>query len=207
MKKLVLIGGGGHCKSIIDTLKRLELYDEIVITDPCFPSSREILGVRIAGNDNALEELKRSGFNEAFITVGSIKDTKLRQSLYQKVNRLGFIIPNIIDPSACISQHAVMREGIFVGKGAVINADAYIDKMAIINTGAIVEHECTIGEYTHIAVGAVLCGGGTIGNHSLVGAGATIIQGVAIGSYTVIGAGSTVLRDVEDGQIVKGLVK
>ena len=77
MKKLVLIGGGGHCKSVIDTIKRLETYDEIVITDPCFPGCREILDIKIAGNDDALAELKRAGFDEAFITVGSIKDTRL----------------------------------------------------------------------------------------------------------------------------------
>lgn len=207
MRKLVLIGGGGHCKSVIDIVKHLKLYDEIVITDPCIPIGKEILGIRIVGNDDALFDLKKIGFNEAFITVGSIKSTKLRQSLYNKAYDLGFVFPNIIAPSACISQSVRMEDGIFIGKGAIVNADVCIGKMAIINTGTIIEHECNVGKYSHIAVGSILCGGVSIGNHSLVGAGTTIIQGTSIGNYTIIGAGSTVLCDVEDNQIVKGLVK
>lgn len=207
MKKLVLIGGGGHCKSVIDTVKVLKLYDEVVITDPRFPASKEILGIKIAGNDDVLTGLKRAGFHEAFITVGSIKSTKLRQALYDKAHALGFVFPNIIDPSACISQSVRMEDGIFIGKGVIVNADVAIGKMAIINTGAIIEHECTIGKYSHIAVGAVLCGSVSIGNYSLVGASATIIQGISIGNHSIIGAGSTVLRNVENEQIVKGLVK
>ncbi|NBJ92523.1 acetyltransferase [Parablautia muri] len=207
MRKLVLIGGGGHCKSVIDTVKRLHLYDEVVVTDPHFPSCREILDIRIVGGDEMLSKLKNAGFHEAFITVGSIKNTQLRESLHRKACDLGFIIPNIIDPSACVSEYTVMEKGIFIGKNAIVNADARIHEMAIINTGAIIEHECVIGKYSHIAVGAVLCGGVSIGNHSLVGAGTTIIQGIKVGSHSLIGAGSTVLCDVENKQLVKGLVK
>lgn len=207
MKKLVLIGGGGHCKSVIDTVKRLKLYDEVVVTDPCFPALREILDIRVVGNDDILADLKQSGFHEAFVTVGSIKNTKLRQELYDKAYKIGFAFPNLIDPAACISEYARLDEGIFIGKGVIINADAFVGKMAIVNTGAIIEHECTVGSYSHIAVGTVLCGGVSIGNHTMVGAGTTIIQGISVGNHTIIGAGSTVLSDVGNHQIVKGLVK
>lgn len=207
MRKLVLLGGGGHCKSVIDSVKCLHLYDDVVITDPYVPAGKSISGVRVVGNDDMLPELKKNGFNEAFVTVGSIKSTKVRQALYDKAYDLGFVFPNIISPSACISQFVQMEDGIFIGKGAIVNTDTYIAKMAIVNTGAIIEHECRVGKYSHIAVGAVLCGGVLVGNHSLVGAGTTIIQGLSIGNHTIIGAGSTVLHNVEDNQIVKGLVK
>ena len=32
--KIVLIGGGGHCKSVLDSILRTCNYDEIVITAP-----------------------------------------------------------------------------------------------------------------------------------------------------------------------------
>ena len=207
MKKLVLIGGGGHCKSVIDTVRQLKLYDEVVVTDSCFPALKEILGISVVGNDDVLADLKQLGFHEAFIAVGSIKYTKLRQKLYDKALNIGFAFPNLIDPAACVSEFARIEEGAFIGKGAIINAGASVGKMAIVNTGAIIEHECTVGSYSHIAVGTVLCGGVSIGNHTMVGAGTTIIQGISVGNYTIIGAGSTVLSDVGNHQIVKGLVK
>ena len=201
----VLIGGGGHCKSVIDTVKRLNLYDEVVITDSGLPADSELLGIRVMGGDEMLDELKKTGFHEAFITVGSIGNMEARQALYHKASELGFVFPNIIDPSAYVSEYAALEKGIFVGKAAVVNAGAHIGEMAIINTGAIVEHESVIGKYSHIAVGAVLCGGVLIGNYSLVGAGATIIQGVNVGSHSLVGAGSTVLCDVGTDQVVKGV--
>lgn len=86
------------------------------------------------------------------------------------------ILPNIVDPSAVIADDAVMGEGIFVGKRAVVNAAAHIGDLCIINTGAIVEHDCDVGNYSHISVGSVLCGGVRVGQRTLIGANATVIQ-------------------------------
>lgn len=207
MEKLVLIGGGGHCKSVIDTIKRLNLYDEIVIVDVKFPTYRMVLDFDVVCGDDGLPQLRKSGFDKAFITAGSIKDTSLRQELYWKAHNLGFIFPNIIDPSAIVSEYVTLGKGIFIGKQAIINADVHIGDMAIINTGAVIEHECKINTYVHIAAGAVLCGNVSVGNSSFVGAGSTIIQGVSIGKNSIIGAGSNVLCDVKDDQIVRGLIK
>ena len=207
MKKIVLIGGGGHCKSVLDTIKRLNSYDEIVISDSKFPANKKVLDIDIICNDEMLSDLKKIGFDEAFITVGNINDTSMRQNLYKKASDLGFVFPNIIDPSAVVSDYAVLENGIFIGKGAVVNADAHIEKMAIINTNAIIEHECIVGKYAHIATGAVLCGNVSVGDYSFIGAGTTIIQGISIGVHSVLGAGSIVLQNVKEWETVKGLVK
>lgn len=195
-KRLVLIGGGGHCKSVLDTVLRMKQYDEIVITDCCIPSGTQIMGCKIVGTDEMLPELFNEGFKEAFIAVGSIKDTSLRCKLFNKAATVGFTFPNIIDLSAEVSEFAQLEEGVFIGKKALVNTGTNIGKMAIINSGSIVEHECRIGEFTHISVGAVLCGNVHVGKHVFVGANATVIQGVEIGNNSLIGAGSLVRRNV-----------
>ena len=207
--KIVLLGGGGHCKSVINTIYRAGVYRNIVITDCAYSAlkDRDILGVPVVGDDSILAELKKQGYDEAFITVGSIKSTAIRRLLYEQLVQFGFCVPFIVDPSAQISEYATLAEGVFIGQNAVVNAEARIDKMAIINTGAIIEHECVVGEYSHIAVGARLCGNVSVGSDVLIGAGATVIQGVRIGSGAFVGAGSIVLRDVKDSQAVVGLVK
>lgn len=205
--RIVLMGGGGHCKSVINSIYRAGFYNEAVVIDKAYPRVTDVLGIPVVGRDDRLPELKRLGYDAAFITVGSIKSTVCRHLLYKEAVKLGFHIPYIADPSAQISLYAEIESGVFVGQNAVVNAEAHIDKMAIINTGAIIEHECTVGEYSHIAVGAKLCGNVSVGKDVLIGAGSVVIQGVCVGNGAVIGAGSVVLRDVRDYETVVGLVK
>lgn len=206
MSKLVLIGGGGHCKSVLDSALAMNKYTEIVITDPEINPGTEVLGCTVVGNDDILPELRSQGFDEAFITVGSIESCSLRIRLSELVEQLGFIFSVISDPTAVISKNAVIGNGTFVGKNAVINADVSIGKHSIINTGAIIEHECSVGEYCHISVGSLICGGTVIGDRSFIGTGTTVIQGLRIGDDSIIGAGSTVLSDVQSGKIIHGII-
>ena len=206
-KRIVLIGAGGHLKSVLDTIIRSNEYNQVVITDPQMIPGTEILGCKVVGTDDELERLKREGFNFAFISIGSIKDTSLRRQLAEKLKRVGFKSPIIIDPSAIIAESAKIGEGTFIGKGVIINTDAKVGSYSIINSGSIIEHECCVGDFTHVAVGSTLCGGVTIEDDSLVGSGSVIIQGVRIGKHSIVGANSTVLTNVEDGMKVYGIIR
>ena len=203
--KLVLIGGGGHCKSVLDSILATNIFDEIVITDPVIPVGTEILGCKVVGTDEVLPELLESGFNQAFITVGNVGISPLRNKLAKTLNRLGFSFPVIIDPTACVSRSATINAGSFIGKNAVINSEAKIGSHCIINTGVIIEHECSVGDFSHVSVGAILCGNSHVGSECFIGACSTIIQGIAIGNRCIIGANSTVLTDIEDNMKVLGI--
>jgi UDP-perosamine 4-acetyltransferase len=205
--KIVLIGGGGHCKSVLDSLLRNKTYDKIVITDNDLKAGSKVMDCEVAGNDDVLPDLINDGFTDAFITVGSVKSTRLRRILFDKAESIGFNMVNIIDKSAIVSEYAKLGKGVFVGKFAVVNTDACIGDAAIINTGSVIEHECKVGDFTHVSVGAKLCGNVKVGNDSLVGAGSVVIQGINIGNNVIIGAGSTVIRDVKDNTTNVGLVK
>lgn len=206
MEKLVLIGGGGHCKSVLDAALRSEMYSEIVITDPILQKGTKILGCPVAGDDSLLPELKKDGFINAFVSVGSIQNAGLRMQLVNKAGAVGFRFPVIVDPSAVVSRHAQIEEGTFVGKHVIINAAAKIGRHCILNTGCVIEHECRVDDFTHISVGAILCGNVQVGTQSFIGAGSTVIQEVKIGDGTVIGAGSTVLVCVGDNRTKYGVV-
>ena len=205
MSGIVLIGGGGHCRSVADTVKRTGKYENIYIVDPNLEAGSGICGAKVAGGDEVLPELYEKGITLAHITVGSISSTVLRHKLYEKAKEIGFSFPNIIDPSAIVADDVTYGAGIFVGKHTVVNSDAILDDCCIINTGSIVEHCCRIGSFTHVAVGATVCGDTSIGNDSLVGAGSTVIQGLHIGSNVIVGAGAVVTGDVSDNHRVVGV--
>ena len=206
-KKLVLIGGGGHCRSVIDSIASVSGDMDIVITDPGLPRGSRVDGCEVDGEDAMLPELFQRGYTDAFITVGSIRDNKARMRIYERIAPIGFSFSTVIDSSAALARDVITESGVFVGKKAVINCGSVIREFSLINTGAIIEHECTIGRFTHISVGAVVCGGCQVDEGSFVGANVTVIQGVKIGKNCVIGAGSVVLSDVPDNTVVTGVWK
>jgi sugar O-acyltransferase (sialic acid O-acetyltransferase NeuD family) len=203
-KKLLLIGGGGHCKSVLDSLLGTGNYSNIGIVDVKDNIGKSIMDVPVIGCDDELERLYMKGYSYAFVSIGSVGNPKLRIKIFQKLESIGFEIPNIIDPSANISKRVSLAVGIYIGKNTVINVGTSIGKGAIINTASTVEHECNIGEFVHIASGTVLCGEVQIGNFTHVGAKSVVKQQVKVGVNTLIGMGSVVLNDVSDGVIAYG---
>lgn len=204
-EKLVLIGGGGHCKSVLDTIKSLSIFDDIVITDVTLPRDTIIFGAKVVGDDAVLKELFRNGYRNAVIAIGGIESLKKRRTLISEIKKLGYHLPTIIDPHAIISKYAKLGEGVFVGKRAVVNSEAVVGNYSIINTGAIVEHNCFIGDNSHISVGANLCGTVVVGNNSFVGAGTVVRDGITIGDNVIIGAGSFVNKNISSGAIAYGV--
>lgn len=204
MKKIVLVGAGGHALSVIDSIQSNEKYEIVGITELGYVVGEEVLGYEILGNDAILKSVFDSGVKYAFITIGSIGNTSLREKLYLMLKSKGFILPAIIDNSSNIGSDVWLGEGIYVGKNTVVNAKSTIGDMAIINTGAIIEHSCFVNEFTHIGPGAVICGDVKIGAFTHVGANATVTQGVNIGDHSLIGAGSIVVHDVPSKVIAYG---
>lgn len=203
-KKILLVGGGGHCKSVLDSLIQLNKYSEIGIIDKVKNIGKDILGVPVIGCDDDLSRLYSNGYKDAFVTVGSTGNPNLRIKLFKKLYNIGFNMPNIIDPTANISQFVEIENGVFIGKSAIINTGCKINRGSIINSGSIVEHDCLIDEFVHIAPGAVLCGEVQVGKNTHIGANCVIRQQLKIGSDSIIGMGSVVLKDVEDNIIAYG---
>ena len=195
-KKLLLIGGGGHCKSVLDCVVSSGIYDEIGIVDK--EDTIPYRGIQIVGNDDYLPSLYMQGWEYAFVTVGSVGNTNIRRKLYNLIKEQGFTVPIIADPTAIIAEDAEISEGVFIGKGAIVNAGSRLGTCSIINTGAIVEHECDISDFAHISPGVILCGQVVIGGDTHIGAGSVVRQQINIGEGVLVGAGSVVVKDLPD---------
>ena len=204
MKNLILIGGGGHCKSVIDTILEGGDYRIVGILDLPEKVGENILGIEIIGTDDMMDHYFKQGIDQAFITMGSIGDIRLRRNLYEHASALGFKFPNIIDKTAVVSQNSILGQGNFVGKGAIINAGARIGNQCIINTGAIIDHDCQLADFVHIAPGASLSGQVSIGENTHIGTNSSLIQNISIGRDSILGAGSVVIKDIGDNQIFAG---
>lgn len=188
MEDIILVGFGGHAKSIADSIERGKKYKIFGYTELKKTDSK----YKYLGTDEVLEDYYKKGIRNVFICQGYLGKGNLRNELYNYVKKIGYKIPIIIDPSSIISSSVTIDEGTFVGKGVIINAEAKIGKMCIINTKALIEHECKIGDFTHVAVGAIICGQVEIEKNAFVGANATIIQCRKINEGTIVPAGETI---------------
>jgi sugar O-acyltransferase (sialic acid O-acetyltransferase NeuD family) len=203
-RRILLLGGGGHCQSVLDALRGSRLYAPAGIIDKKGRVGEKVCGVSVVGTDADLEAFRRKGVRLACISLGSVGDPGRRRALAARARRAGFIFPAIVHPRAIVSPRASLGAGAFVAAGAVVVAGARVGDFCIVNTGAIVEHDCRLGEFVHLATGAALSGDVSIGERSHVGTGASVRQGARIGRDTVVGAGSAVVCDLPDRKVCYG---
>lgn len=197
---VVIIGGGGHAKVVIESLRAAGRT--IVAVIDADPTPRDVLGVPVVGDDSVLPRLRREGLTRAFVAIG---DNRLRFKLAERLRAQGFELANAIHPAAVLSSSARLGQGVAVMAGAVINAETDVGDLSIINTGAVVDHDCRLGAACHLGPASALAGGVRIGDRTFLGVGSRVIPNIKIGADTVVGAGSIVVRDLADGVVAFGV--
>lgn len=185
---ILLVGGGGHCRSVIDVIEREGLFRIAGVIDNSSRVGEFLDGYPYIGTDEDLPSLSHSIPN-AVVTVGQIKSSAARQRLYRFLTSFGYELPVIVSPTAEVSKRAVIGQGTVVMHHVLINAGVEIGHNCIINSGAIIEHDCRIGDHCHISVNSVLCGQVIIKNGCFIGAGAICREGIMISNDSIIGMG------------------
>lgn len=189
--KILLIGGGGHCKSVIDVIEMEGSYTIAGIIDQKELLGQKVLGYEIIGCDDDLEALF-DRFKYAIVTVGQIKSPDVRIKLFNRLKTIGYELPVIISPRAYVSKHATVDTGTVVMHDALINANAAVGKNCIINTKALIEHDSVIGDDCHISTGAVINGGTVVSQGTFFGSNAVSKEYASIAEKSFIKAGSIV---------------
>ncbi|MCB1466813.1 MAG: acetyltransferase [Rhizobiaceae bacterium] len=190
--RLVVLGGGGHAKVAIETLRDADAFDIAGFLDRS-DVGEELIGANRLGDDTALAGLLGKGISHVFPAVGN---NSVRVRLGEQARAAGFQIATAISPFAYISRSAQVGEGVLVVAGAVVNAETVIEDFVIINTNASVDHDGRIGAGAHIAPRCALAGCVSVGAQTLVGVGSSVLPQVTIGANSTIGAGSCVVRDI-----------
>jgi sugar O-acyltransferase (sialic acid O-acetyltransferase NeuD family) len=195
MTDIVLIGGGGHCKSCIQVVETNSVYKIVGVLDMPETVGNKILDYKVIGTDADIGTFDLST-TEYLVTVGQLKSAALRRKLYEQVLGRGATLATIIAKSAVVSRHATVGQGTIVMHYTLVNSDVVVGTNCIINNFANVEHDAEIGDHCHISTGAMINGNVKIGEQVFVGSGSVISNGLSVCACTVIGAGSVVLKDI-----------
>lgn len=196
-KNIILVGGGGHCKSCIEVIESTGKYNILGILDLLSELGKKVLNYEVIGNDDDYLKYKELGYS-FLITAGQIKSAGLRKRIFEKLEEIGAEVETVIASTAVVSKYAEIGKGTIILSNCVVNAGAKIGVNCIINTASVLEHDAKIGNHTHISTTAVVNGNGEIGNETFVGSAACISSGVKVGDGVIIGAGSTVIKNISE---------
>ncbi|MFJ1490663.1 NeuD/PglB/VioB family sugar acetyltransferase [Capnocytophaga canis] len=188
---IILLGGGGHCMSVIDVIEQGNKYTIKGILD--YTGKGTILGYPILGGDDLVPQLVDE--NTYFlVTVGQIKSYAVREKLTEFLVENNAKLATVISPLAYVSKHAQIQEGTVVMHGAIVNAGASIGKYCIINTKALIEHGAVVEDFCHISTSATINGDTIVKRGSFIGSNATISHLVCIPEDRIISAGTFIKR-------------
>jgi len=194
-KKLILVGGGGHCISCIDVIETTGKYEIYGILDVEKKSGQKVLDYAIIGTDADIDRYASDGFC-FLVTAGHIKTSETREKLYRLIKKANGILETIIARSAIVSKYSFIGEGSIVMHNAIVNAEALLGVNCIVNSNALIEHQVRIGNHVHVSTMAAINGNCIIGERIFIGSNSVINQGVRIVDNVVLGSGTVVNKDI-----------
>lgn len=186
MRRLAIIGAGGHGKVIADIAVR-KGYKEIIFFDDD-ENIHECGGYPVAGKSSDAGKLDA----DIIVAIGNAAIRKRIQESLEYMN-----IVTMIHPDAVVSNGVSIGKGTVVMAGVVINPGTVIGKGCIINTSSSVDHDCRIDDFVHVSVGSHLCGNVTIREGTWIGAGAIVNNNIDICGCCMIGSGAVVIKNIE----------
>lgn len=200
-KPLILIGGGGHCKSVIEAAESAG-YQIMGVLDLPEEIGKPVLTTKVIGTDDDIPAYVDKA--EFVITVGFIKNPAIRIKLYNKVKEAGGRLATIIASTAYVSKYATIGEGTVVMHHAFVNAGAKVGANVILNTFTNVEHDAVIGDQCHISTGTMVNGDCVVGERCFIGSQSVLANGITVGDDIVVGAGSLVRKSISQKGIYSG---
>lgn len=184
-KDIILLGGGGHCKSVMEVAESAG-YNILGVLDKPEEIGKQVLNYKVIGIDDDIPQYVDKA--EFVITVGFIKNPAIRVKLYYMVKEAGGKLATIIASSAHVSKYAIIGEGTVIMHQVVVNAGANIGANSIINTFANIEHDAQIGNQCHISTGTMVNGDCKVGDRCFIGSQSVLSNGIVIGDDFIIGA-------------------
>jgi sugar O-acyltransferase (sialic acid O-acetyltransferase NeuD family) len=204
LKRVLIIGAGGHAQVVADVLGRMGDADNEVTPigylddDPALLGN-DRLGLPVLGNTKQLSMVAHDAI------VVAIGDNETRRHLFERWVSAGERLIIACHPSATIAPDVLIGPGTMICARVVVSPGSRIGADVILNTACTVDHHNVIGDHVHVAPGVRLGGDVTIGEGTLVGISATVMPQRTVGAWSVIGAGSLVSKDIPSYSVAVGV--
>ena len=208
MKKLIILGTGGNCIDILDTVndinesKGYTVYKCIGFLDDNPENLGKVhYGIKVLGPLNSA-----SNYNECLFVngIGSPFNFWKKKDIISKTQLPLEKFATIVHPSSSVSKMSNIGQGTVVLQNVTIASNVSIGNHVIILPNTVISHDDSIGDYTCITGGVCISGGVTIGHSCYLGTNSAIISNIAIGNCCMVGMGSVVINTIEENAVVIG---
>lgn len=191
MKRLLIVGAGGHGRSIAEAALASGKFDSIGFVDDAANQLLQVWGYPVWGTTTDLTQYRIN----ADVAIVGIGNNLLREKLCEKLLALEIKLATIIHPYAMVSQRAAIGPGTAIMAGAIIGTEAQLGTGVIVNSGAVVDHHAKVYDYGHLGVNACMAGGSILGKSSWMQAGSSLGYGVEVSTGVVLPPGSALSCD------------
>ncbi len=167
---LLILGAGGHGKSVAEAALLSGKWEKIVFADDSWPQRTDIAGFPIVTNIDKIQDI----LSDISAAIPAVGNNQLRQKWFQLLEKLSVPIATVVHPSATVSSNVEIGDGVTIMAGCVVGFDVRIGDGAIINMASSIDHDTHIGEFAHLSVGVKVVGDKKIDSLSFLPAGSVI---------------------------------
>ncbi len=199
MRDIVIVGKGGfarEAKWIIDRINHnAKEWNFLGYIDKTADEAG------IIGDDRYILNIKKK-----LAVVLAIGNPRVRNNIYLKYKENKFLeFPNLIDPSAKMSERVYLGEGNIICADNIMTVDISLGSFNIINLGCTVGHDVRIGNFNTVNPGTNISGNAVLKDFIEIGTGVKIIQGITIEEGVIAGAGTVIISDIPAETTVVGV--
>jgi sugar O-acyltransferase (sialic acid O-acetyltransferase NeuD family) len=190
MKQLLIVGAGGHGRSVSEAVAAAGEFEVVGFLDDAFPGLDRVWKIPVLGKVADLAKF-RGVADHAFVAIGK---NPLRQRMTVELQEAGFLTVTIVHPRAIVSPSARIGAGSAIMAGAIVGTEAVLGEGVIVNCAAVVDHHCQVGDFGQLGVNAAMAGGSVLGASAWMQSGAALGYGVEIDAGRVLVPGEAVGR-------------
>jgi sugar O-acyltransferase (sialic acid O-acetyltransferase NeuD family) len=203
MKRVIIIGSGGHSAEIDDYFSfaknknaDFDLAIEGFIDDNPLSYGNYDFTAPFLG-DIQSHQVR----HDCFYIMG-IANLKYRRPIIENFLMQGALFTTFVHPDAYISRSSKIGNGVVIAPGVNVGPKVSIGDFTLINSRSSMGHDTKVGRYNFICPNVCFSGFTTVGEENLFGINSTTIPGIKVGNRNKIAAGMVLDKNVGDEQVV-----
>ena len=139
----------------------------------------------------------------AFVAVGSTRMNQVRETLFDRVDKLKYNLVSYISSKAFVWDETRVGRNCLILENNTLQPFTIIEDNVILWSGNHIGHRSKIEKNCFISSQCVVSGFCNIGRNSFLGVNCTIEDGVKVGRNSFIGAGAMIRKNVIAGSVLQ----
>lgn len=197
MKKLIIVGAGGHAAELIDYIVFMNQYEVLGLIDDS-KSNYDAYDYNFTYLGTIKDHIVQ---NDASYIMG-IANMKYRRSIIEALVGRGAEFMTLIHPTALISPSAKIGVGCVISHNVSIGPKAILEDYNLINSRCTIGHDSHIGSFNFLSPQVVTGGFAKLGNENFIGTNAAILPAISLSNNIIVAAGMIVDKKVEDNSTI-----